>query len=312
MIRRSVARLGTSGDPHDGRARVELLRAVAALLAQGATLRESFEAHPGVVGRRVRLGASPAEAMEAEGEHPDDLAIAFLLKVHQRWGGDVARGLRSYADVIEEREDGSATARSMGAGARLSGRMVAALPLVVLPLMPLSRAPLFDGIGVGLLLAGTVFALAGLSWIDKLLPEPRSHDDPAAMTAELLGALAEQGVPPRAALSSFAAVGGEQLVPELGAAARRVALGSTWSAALRGSGSLAEIGDILARSERSGAPCASALRCFAEARRAELRREFEAQVRRAPVLMVVPLVTCVLPSFVLLGLGPFARSMFGI
>jgi hypothetical protein len=48
---------------------------------------------------------------------------------------------------------------------------------------------------------------------------------------------------------------------------------------------------------------------FAARRRAARSRDFDAAMRRAPVLMVVPLVICVLPSFLLLGVAPFLRGL---
>jgi pilus assembly protein TadC len=55
---------------------------------------------------------------------------------------------------------------------------------------------------------------------------------------------------------------------------------------------------------RAGAPAGPALQRLADTERARRRRRAEARVRRLPVLLLVPLVTTVLPSFVLLTIVP--------
>lgn len=58
----------------------------------------------------------------------------------------------------------------------------------------------------------------------------------------------------------------------------------------------------------SGAPVAPSLLRLADAERRRRRRRIEARVRRLPVLLLVPLVSCVLPAFVLLTLVPAGLS----
>ncbi|MEO0492548.1 MAG: type II secretion system F family protein [Actinomycetota bacterium] len=61
---------------------------------------------------------------------------------------------------------------------------------------------------------------------------------------------------------------------------------------------------VLAAAVRDGTPVGAGLvHAASEARRAR-RRAVEADVRRLPVLLLVPLVSCVLPAFVLLTLVP--------
>ena len=94
-------------------------------------------------------------------------------------------------------------------------------------------------------------------------------------------------------------------------ARRLVRLGLTWGEALQRScdESLARLGRILAQSEGKGLPMTATLGAFADARRKEVAGRLDAAIKRAPVLMIIPLVTCVLPAFVLLGLGPFIRGL---
>ncbi|MBA3350316.1 MAG: type II secretion system F family protein, partial [Actinobacteria bacterium] len=94
-------------------------------------------------------------------------------------------------------------------------------------------------------------------------------------------------------------------------AARLVVLGLTWPDALArlDDPGLLELAVTFSTSHRYGLSASGALEAFSARRREEEARSFEAKTRRAPVLMVIPLVTCVLPSYLLLGLGPFLRTI---
>jgi hypothetical protein len=64
----------------------------------------------------------------------------------------------------------------------------------------------------------------------------------------------------------------------------------------------------LDRAARKGLPTADGLEAFAAQRDAAIARQLDRMIRRAPVLMAIPLVACVLPSFLLLGVVPFLRG----
>jgi pilus assembly protein TadC len=64
----------------------------------------------------------------------------------------------------------------------------------------------------------------------------------------------------------------------------------------------------LAASERYGAPLADGLVCLADDARRLRRRRAEEAARRLPVTLLFPLVTCTLPAFGLLTVGPLIAS----
>jgi len=95
------------------------------------------------------------------------------------------------------------------------------------------------------------------------------------------------------------------------------------AAALRHGGALEEVLDRLARhppsgwhtlattlgvSAASGAPASGVLRRLAAQERTRARRDRERRARRLPVVLLLPLVGLVLPSFVLVTLVPVALS----
>jgi tight adherence protein C len=68
--------------------------------------------------------------------------------------------------------------------------------------------------------------------------------------------------------------------------------------------SVHELAAVVATAEREGLPMAPMLDRLAADARAARRRQGEAATRRLPVQLAFPLVTCVLPSFVLVALAP--------
>jgi tight adherence protein C len=96
----------------------------------------------------------------------------------------------------------------------------------------------------------------------------------------------------------------------LGQARREVALGGSWISALRDTADRLDLRDLrrlalgLERGQRLGAPLAEQLRRLAQDVRDERRALAEERARRAPVLMLFPLVFLILPAFVLAAVIP--------
>jgi len=69
------------------------------------------------------------------------------------------------------------------------------------------------------------------------------------------------------------------------------------------------LGAVLDAGRRVGSGLVPALERTAEELTERDRRSFEARLRRAPVMLVIPLVVTILPGFALLTLGPFLRQL---
>ncbi len=261
---------------------------------------------------RIRLGATNATALTCLepcfGSDAETLRAA--LDTCSEVGGNTPRMLERIALIIQSRAALAEAGRAAGSGALLSGRMVAGLPLAFVPLMPLARVAIFDAPGLALLTLGVVLAFGGLRWISALVPLP-PREDGAAAIADVVAAVVEGGLSLQAALGIAVRQAPGTVAVSMQRAARLVALGLTWPEALDrlDDGGLEELGAALRMSQTFGLPVSEALEAFSVRRREEQARRFEAAMKRAPVLMVIPLVTCVLPSYVLLGLGPFLRTL---
>lgn len=309
--------------PVDLGVRADAMRALGALLRLGypprAALAEWLHHGPRemhtpleVVKRLVRMGMpTPVVIARLEGAlEQDAFVLGSLLGISERLGGNSAAMIDGLASSIENRRASLSAARASGSGAKLSGRLIAGLPLAFLPLTPISRGDLFDGMGILMLVLGIGLAAAGMMWIARLMPQPATHDDPAAALADLLAAGLRGGAGLTAALNHIADVPPPTL-EELGRARRMTRLGLSWPEALcrLEVSALPALGATLARAQRLGLPVADSLLTFASEQRAEHDRVFETKNKRAMVLMMIPLAICILPAFILLAIAPFLRSL---
>jgi tight adherence protein B len=260
----------------------------------------------GGVSRRVALGEAPATAFLGSGPELGEAAVALArcFALHSKTGGSLPTLLERVAEAVERGGETARDAEAATSGARLSGRLVAGLPLAFVPLTPGGSALRGGPTGLAVAVLGIGLAAAGLWWIGKLVPAPAGADDGAAALAGGIGL--------GPALEAAAAYPPSGLEGALDRAGRRARLGQSWPEALRREGGpLAALAAVVARSAAWGVPAAGPLHEWARARRDEVRTEMQAALRRAPVLMVVPLTVCVLPSFALLAFGPLVLGALG-
>lgn len=263
--------------------------------------------------RRLRLGACVQAAVMSLAPELGGAAemLAVLFAINAECGGDLAVLIDMLASTVDQRAKERAISRASVAGAVLSSRMVAALPLLCVPLIPISHAPLLDPLGLAMLVSGVVLALAGLRWISRLTPAPPDSDDAVAAVADVVAGVVAAGIDLRRALDYVAGRVPKEVREPFARASRLVVLGSTWPEALAASSDphVSALGGALLSAYRVGVPVAGRLRLFASDLREQRRLAFEAETRKAPVMMVLPLVLCILPSFLLLALGPFVRGL---
>jgi len=139
---------------------------------------------------------------------------------------------------------------------------------------------------------------------------------PAAL--DVLAACLYSGAAVEHALSCVAAAFDGEIADLLSGAARLLALGApvetAWAAAL-GDPQWASVARSIVRAHYSGAPLTDVLSRAAAERRRALRAQAQAAASKASVRAVLPLGTCFLPAFALLGVVPvvagFATALWG-
>ena len=250
------------------------------------------------VGRRASMGAPIGLCLEplAGLFGPDLPRLSACLASTS--GTNWARALEELSASIRERNEAERAAAVAGAGATLSARTIAFLPLLMLPV---AVRQLADPLVATSILLGLALGAAGYRWLVRVIPSP-SPDDPMAVLADDLGALLRTGLSLDAALRTAVSTR-----PFLTRALRRADLGAPWPVAL--ASDAPPIASAIADAERTGSPVCDVLRRTASVIRSDAQQRFERRVERAPVKMVVPLVCCILPSFVLVAIVPLLRGL---
>lgn len=262
---------------------------------------------PRSVRERLLLGASVGDAV-ATLPRGVGRALAPVSSLHLSSGGDMAAALDGVADAISDEIAFLREARAASAGAKLSAWLVAGLPLAFVPFSPAARDGFGDTVGLLMLLAGVTLSGGGLRWIARLVPAPPPPDPVINLCCGLAGSL-RAGLSLTRALAAAATHPPAGLEAELRRATGQVRLGRSWRDALASTDGLDRVARVLARVERAGTPVAAALEQLASTLRAEQELRFKTGIRRAPVLMVVPLTCCILPAYGFLAIGPFLRSV---
>ncbi len=258
------------------------------------------------VRRRLELGLPAAVALEplrpSLGTDTDRLIASVALA--RDLGCSFAPLVRGLAATVDERARRHAAGAAAAGAARASARMMAGLPVLLFPLGLLGGAPVLDAIGIATTLLACALGLAGWRWVERMVPLP-PDEDAGATLAMLIAAALESGAGLHHACEAAAKC------PSFERARRRTVLGMSWPAALamEADPAVAQLGELLERCERWGSAVARDLVVFAAGRRDVLDHAFELALRRAPVRMVAPLVTCALPAFCLVTVVPLLRSV---
>jgi pilus assembly protein TadC len=137
--------------------------------------------------------------------------------------------------------------------------------------------------------------------------------DDLAACCDLLAVAAASGATVTTAIQAVGDTGRGPVAAALGRAGEDVRRGTDLADAIGGLGRTLGPGGqalttTLLTAASSGAPPAPSLLRLADSERRRARRRVEGRVRRLPVLLLLPLVGCILPAFVLLTLVPVGLS----
>jgi hypothetical protein len=289
----------------------EALRSLASLAGTTASVRAALAEWPSVarcpavakVGRRARLGAPLATALQPLESWPDGRVIGRAIEAHALHGGSLSTTMLALADACDGRARIAHDALMAASASKLSSRLLGALAATCALALPAwhgaSPPVVLCSIGAAGVLAG-----AGVAWMRRLAPRPPHGDPPAATMAEVAAALLSGGLHPARAF--------EVACPPGISAPRLVRLGAGWADALARSKDrdLRALAAVVLTTSR-GTHSAEPLRRFATELREEQRRRCEAEVRRAPVLLVLPLTLCFLPAFGIVVTVPMIPALAG-
>ena len=289
---------------------VEVCERLAALGRAGYPLRKALETVPDrmdhprpavlSVARRAALGSPLEMCIEPMATifGSDFARFARCLDSAGSGGTDWARELDDVAVAIRDRESRERAAAISGAGATLSARTIAFLPFL---LLPVALRQLTDPTVAASVAVGIALGYCGYRWLLRIVPEPPADGLVAGLADEVAAALSA-GISLDEALRE--AAGRREVLRPL---VRKVDLGGRWVDILLDQAP--PIGRALDDAAATGVPIATSLRRTASEVRRETAQIFERDVERAPIRMVVPLVCCILPSFLLVAIVPLLRGL---
>ncbi|MDR0435759.1 MAG: type II secretion system F family protein [Propionibacteriaceae bacterium] len=283
------------------------------------------------VAAAVDVGGDPVTAFRLVASGPGCEALTQLAdgwQVCARTGMPLSETVQAVVANVEREVEREATREAELASARTTGRMLAVLPLVgFLMGYAVAADPLAfitgSVFGQFCLFGACCLAGAGLIWTERLSDPRRTVGSSAAgqanaertgfaPTLELLAAVVRSGAPLRAATATVAAVVSGPVGQRLREirALTDIGLGDAeaWRS-LRDNPLWSEVARQIAHGADSGAGLDLVLRRAASRQRDRVAAELLVQARRVGAKSALPLVTCYLPAFMLVGVLPIIGSL---
>ena len=257
--------------------------------------------------------SSLATARETVEPRSNDAQCLSLLESAMVHGNFVPSALDHASSVLRDRAACSAELAVAASQAQLSARLLSMLPFVLLGgailVSSQFRSSLWSLIVLCPLFLGFILNRVGWRWISSLISRA-VHDEP-----DDIGQLTEHlCVSLRTGLSMTHACERWRTVSPTGnAVADLISAGAPLEEALLLLATTHPIsgknlGHTIVEAERDGLPILDTVMRLATDHRIERRRQIDTRIRQLPTRLSIPLVLCVLPSFLLLSVAPLVLA----
>ena len=257
--------------------------------------------------------SSLATARESVEPRSNDAQCLSLLESAMVHGNFVPSALDHASSVLRDRAACSAELAVAASQAQLSARLLSMLPFVLLSgailVSSQFRSSLWSLIVLCPLFLGFILNRVGWRWISSLISRA-VHDEP-----DDIGQLTEHlCVSLRTGLSMTHACERWRTVSPTGnAVADLISAGAPLEEALLPLATTHPIsgknlGHTIVEAERDGLPILDTVMRLATDHRIERRRQIDTHIRQLPTRLSIPLVLCVLPSFLLLSVAPLVLA----
>lgn len=257
--------------------------------------------------------SSLATARESVGPRSNDAQCLSLLESAMVHGNFEPSALDHASSVLRDRASCSAELAVAASQAQLSARLLSGLPFPLLGgaifVSSQFRSALWSPLVLCPLFLGFVLNRIGWRWISSLISRA-VHDEP-----DDIGQLTEHlCVSLRTGLSMTHACERWRTVSPMGSSvADLISAGALLEEALLPLAithpiSGKNLGHTIVEAERDGLPILDTVMRLATDHRIERRRQIDTRIRQLPTRLSIPLVLCVLPSFLLLSVAPFVLA----
>jgi tight adherence protein B len=254
-----------------------------------------------------------AAARETSQPLSNDAQCLSLLESAIVHGNFVPSALDHASSVLRDRAACSAELSVAASQAQLSARLLSALPFVLLGgaifVSSQFRSSLWSPIVLCPLLLGFVLNRIGWRWISSLISRAvRDQPDDIGQLTEHLCVSLRTGLSMTHACERWRAV-----CPTGNSVADLISTGAPLEEALLPLAtshpiSGKNLGHTIVESERDGLPVLDTVMRLATDHRIERRRQIDTRIRQLPTRLSIPLVLCVLPSFLLLSVAPLVLA----
>jgi tight adherence protein B len=251
--------------------------------------------------REIEISLSPSDCDSHEQQLFEFLRISL---VHQVF---VPQALEQAADIIREEFRQHQDVTTAMAQARSSASLLTLVPFTVLALLLLSsstaRQGSFTAPFVLTVAVGIVVNRIGWWWIQRLVnSSSMGSADLSFSLAQRLCVSLRAGVPLRTAIEEWAAENDSTLCEAL-------LRGDPLSTALhdfvqRQAGGSNHLAQVLLEADRDGLPIVHTVSRLSTEMRTHRRHQADIKTRQLPTKLTLPVVLCVLPSFVFLAVIP--------
>ena len=250
------------------------------------------------------------ESVEAHSNEAQCLSLLESAMVH---GNFVPSALDHASSVLRDRAACSAELAVAASQSQLSARLLSTLPFVLLLGAMLInsqfRSSLLSPIVLCPLFLGLILNRIGWRWITSLISRAVRYEP------DIIGQLTEHlCVSLRTGLSmTQSCERWRTLSPTGKSVADLISAGAPLEEALLPLATADPIsgkhlGHTIVEAERDGLPVLDTVMRLATDHRAQLRRQTETRIQQLPTRLTIPLVLCVLPSFLLLSVAPLVLA----
>jgi tight adherence protein B len=254
-----------------------------------------------------------AIARESVEAHSDEAQCLSLLESAMVHGNFVPSALDHASSVLRDRAACSAELAVAASQSQLSARLLSTLPFVLLLGAMLInsqfRSSLLSPIVLCPLFLGLILNRIGWRWISTLISRAVRYDP------DIIGQLTEHlCVSLRTGLSmTQSCERWRTLSPTGNYVADLISAGAPLEEALLPLATADPIsgkhlGHTIVEAERDGLPVLDTVMRLATDHRAQLRRQTDTRIQQLPTRLTIPLVLCVLPSFLLLSVAPLVLA----
>jgi tight adherence protein B len=259
-------------------------------------------------GEEIEVSLSPSECDSHEQQFFEFLRVSLVQQVF------IPQALEQAADIVREEFRQQQDVTTATAQARSSASLLTLVPFAVLALLLFSSSTARQGSLTAPFILTVAVGIAvnriGWWWIQQLVNNSSmASTDLSLSLAQRLCISLRAGVPLRTAIEEWAAESDPILQHAL-------ISGDSLSASLhdfvqRQAGGSHHLAQVLLEADRDGLPIVHTVSRLSAEMRTHRRHQADIKIRQLPTKLTLPVVLCVLPSFVFLTVIPIILANLG-